>query len=266
MQRIHESGGWVENCRVNGSLALSRALGDFKFKQNKKLQAERQIVTGSFEYFYGALAFFFVNRKWKINVELFFVAYPDVEIHDIDETWDFVLLASDGIWDVLTNDEVVKMCLKKMERGLLPEEICEEIMTECLSPDLLMTGTDNMTIVLSCFLHNKTYEDFCKRAGEYCKRLFLDDDKTTGKPTSKYSPHRGVNPVHPDDDDYDFDSGDEEDMNADGEHNGIEEKKANDSNGVADNGVTENGDKGGEADTVQDSKKFKEIDDETEPK
>lgn len=140
-----------------------------------------------------------------------------------------------------------------MERGLPPEEICEEIMTECLSPDLLMTGTDNMTIVLICFLHNKTYEDFCKRAGEYCKRLFLDDDKTSGKPISKYSPHRGANPVHPDDD-YDFDSGDEEDMNADGEHN-VEGKEANDSNGV-----NENGD--GEAD----SKKFKEIDDETEPK
>lgn len=46
MQRIRESGGWVENCRVNGSLALSRALGDFKFKQNKKVKAERQIVTG----------------------------------------------------------------------------------------------------------------------------------------------------------------------------------------------------------------------------
>lgn len=46
MERIHDSGGWVENCRVNGSLALSRALGDFKFKQNKKVKAERQIVTG----------------------------------------------------------------------------------------------------------------------------------------------------------------------------------------------------------------------------
>lgn len=46
LQRIHDSGGWVENSRVNGCLALSRALGDFKFKQNKKVQAERQIVTG----------------------------------------------------------------------------------------------------------------------------------------------------------------------------------------------------------------------------
>lgn len=47
MQRIRESGGWVENSRVNGSLALSRALGDFKFKQNKKVIAERQTVTGN---------------------------------------------------------------------------------------------------------------------------------------------------------------------------------------------------------------------------
>lgn len=266
MQRIHESGGWVENCRVNGSLALSRALGDFKFKQNKKLQAERQIVTGTFGFVYDV--FSFANEK-KMNVELSFVAYPDVEIHDIDESWDFVLLASDGIWDVLTNGEVVKMCLKKMERGLPPEEICEEIMTECLSPDLLMTGTDNMTIVLICFLHNKTYEDFCKRAGEYCKRLFSDDDKTSARSIAKYSPQRCANQENPDDD-YDFESGDEEDMHADGEQNGIEEKKANDSNGIAENGVTENCGKGGDAETVQDifqeSKKFKEIDDETEPK
>lgn len=104
-------------------------------------------------------------------------AYPDVEIHDVDNTWDFILLASDGIWDVLSNDEVVKLCLKKMEKGLQPEQICEEIMTECLSPDLLMTGTDNMTIVLICFLHNKSYWEFCKRAAEYCQRLFPDDEK-----------------------------------------------------------------------------------------
>lgn len=64
-----------------------------------------------------------------------------------------------------------------MEKGLQPEQICEEIMTECLSPDLLMTGTDNMTIVLICFLHNKSYWEFCKRAAEYCQRLFPDDEK-----------------------------------------------------------------------------------------
>lgn len=101
----------------------------------------------------------------------------EIEIHEIDEKWDFILLASDGIWDVLTNDDVVKLCLKKMEKGIPSEQICEEIMTECLSPDLLMTGTDNMTIVLICFLHNKSYDDFCKRAAAYCQRLFPDDEQ-----------------------------------------------------------------------------------------
>lgn len=142
MQRIHESGGWVENSRVNGSLALSRALGDFKFKQNKKVKAERQIVT----------------------------AYPDVEIHPINEDWEFVLLASDGIWDVMTNDDVVRLCLRRIEMGIPPEQICEELMTECLSPDLLMAGTDNMTVVLICFLHKKSYEELSKRAKDINER------------------------------------------------------------------------------------------------
>lgn len=46
LKRIIAAGGWVEFNRVNGNLALSRALGDFIFKRNKKKLAEEQIVTG----------------------------------------------------------------------------------------------------------------------------------------------------------------------------------------------------------------------------
>jgi len=35
--RIVEAGGTVEAGRVNGNLALSRALGDFEFKMNSSL-------------------------------------------------------------------------------------------------------------------------------------------------------------------------------------------------------------------------------------
>lgn len=66
----------------------------------------------------------------------------------------------------MTNDDVVRLCLRKIEMGIPPEQICEELMTECLSPDLLMAGTDNMTVVLICFLHNKSYEELSKRAKE----------------------------------------------------------------------------------------------------
>lgn len=47
MDRIYRAGGWVELNRVNGNLALSRALGDFVFKKNKQKSAEQQIVTGN---------------------------------------------------------------------------------------------------------------------------------------------------------------------------------------------------------------------------
>lgn len=46
LKRIRAGGGWVEYNRVNGNLALSRALGDFVFKRNTKKKAEEQIVTG----------------------------------------------------------------------------------------------------------------------------------------------------------------------------------------------------------------------------
>lgn len=45
-RRINAAGGWVEFNRVNGNLALSRALGDFTFKRNDDKSAEEQIVTG----------------------------------------------------------------------------------------------------------------------------------------------------------------------------------------------------------------------------
>ncbi|XP_061401933.1 probable protein phosphatase 2C T23F11.1, partial [Musca vetustissima] len=44
-KRINEGGGWVEFNRVNGNLALSRALGDFVFKRNENKKPEDQIVT-----------------------------------------------------------------------------------------------------------------------------------------------------------------------------------------------------------------------------
>ncbi len=48
MRRITAAGGWVESNRVNGNLALSRALGDFIFKTNETKRSEEQVVTGEF--------------------------------------------------------------------------------------------------------------------------------------------------------------------------------------------------------------------------
>lgn len=136
-KRICDGGGWVEYNRVNGNLALSRALGDFLFKRNESKNAKEQIVT----------------------------AYPDVEVRDLSEEYEFIVLACDGIWDVLSNQEVLEFCRERIGNGLDPEEICEELMTRCLAPDCQMGGIggDNMTVVLICLLHNKPYTNLVER-------------------------------------------------------------------------------------------------------
>lgn len=67
--RITTAGGFVEFGRVNGNLALSRAIGDFEFKQNFTLPAEQQIVT----------------------------ADPEITSHTMDGEEEFVVLACDGM-------------------------------------------------------------------------------------------------------------------------------------------------------------------------
>lgn len=172
-----------------------------------------------------------------------------------------MLLASDGIWDVLTNDDVVRLCLKKMEKGIPPEQICEEIMTECLSPDLLMTGTDNMTIVLVCFLHNKSYDDFCKKAADYCLRLFPDDgkfqqDKTTDHQSSAKCENGLPQAASDEAEESSSNSGDEQPNASDqnGDTNADANTDAPIENGQADGNAPD------DTNATQESKKFKEQD------
>jgi protein phosphatase PTC2/3 len=74
-------------------LALSRALGDFVFKKNESKNAEEQIVT----------------------------AYPDVESKDLSNDHEFILIACDGIWDVMTNEEVLEFVRSRIAQGIIPE-------------------------------------------------------------------------------------------------------------------------------------------------
>ena len=67
--RICAAGGFVDFGRVNGNLALSRAIGDFEFKKSAELSPEQQIVT----------------------------AYPDVIAHNITDDDEFLVIACDGM-------------------------------------------------------------------------------------------------------------------------------------------------------------------------
>ncbi|KAJ7459841.1 phosphatase 2C-like domain-containing protein [Mycena latifolia] len=133
--RISGAGGYIEFGRVNGNLALSRALGDFEFKKNYNMSPEKQIIT----------------------------ADPDVTCHDITEEDEFLVLACDGIWDCLSSQQVVNFIRYQVSEGKDLTEIGEMMCEHCLAPDTSSgagIGCDNMTILIVALLHGRTKEEW----------------------------------------------------------------------------------------------------------
>ncbi|KEG09579.1 putative protein phosphatase 2C [Trypanosoma grayi] len=125
--RIEAAGGSVSENRVNGQLAMSRAMGDFTYKAQKSRSPTEQEV----------------------------IAMPDVIRLQRESGDAWVVLACDGIFDVLSNDELVEHVLSKKHEGKSNKQICEEICRECLAPPAEngglfahAEGTDNMTIMI----------------------------------------------------------------------------------------------------------------------
>lgn len=53
----------------------------------------------------------------------FLIAYPDVIVKDLTPDHEFLVLACDGIWDVMTNDEVVDFVRTRIASRMEPEQV-----------------------------------------------------------------------------------------------------------------------------------------------
>ncbi|KAJ5660816.1 Protein phosphatase 2C [Penicillium longicatenatum] len=138
--RISAAGGFVDFGRVNGNLALSRAIGDFEFKKSPELSPEQQIVT----------------------------AYPDVTVHEVTQDDEFLVIACDGIWDCQSSQAVVEF----VRRGIAAKQdlyrICENMMDNCLASNSETggVGCDNMTMTVIGLLNGKTKEEWYNQIAE----------------------------------------------------------------------------------------------------
>lgn len=131
--RIKKAHHFVSESRVDGNLALSRAFGDFQFKDQGGLTPHQQAVS----------------------------CFPDVTRRNRNKDDQFIMLACDGIWDCLSNEECVDTMTKKINtiktytnKKVLSKPV-EEMLNDILAPNTDDgIGTDNMTALLIYFHDN----------------------------------------------------------------------------------------------------------------
>ncbi|RCV16295.1 hypothetical protein SEVIR_3G128900v4 [Setaria viridis] len=112
-KRIESAGGivmWAGTWRVGGVLAMSRAFGNRLLKQ-------------------------------------FVIAEPEIQEQEIDDELEFLIIASDGLWDVVPNEDAV--ALVKMEEE--PEAAARKLTETAFSRG----SGDNITCIVVKFQHDK---------------------------------------------------------------------------------------------------------------
>lgn len=102
--RIQNAGGSVMIQRVNGSLAVSRALGDYEYKNVKELGQCEQLVSPE----------------------------PEITWFERESEDEFLILACDGIWDVMNNEEVCSFVQSRLKVTNNLEEITNQVIDTCL--------------------------------------------------------------------------------------------------------------------------------------
>ncbi|GAA5969027.1 hypothetical protein JCM3765_005270 [Sporobolomyces pararoseus] len=106
-ERIDQAGGFIMNQRVNGYLAVSRALGDSAMKQ------------------------FVVGSPYTTETTL----GPEDE---------YLIIACDGLWDVISDQEAVDLLKSSGIRD--PQEASQKLVEQALARN----STDNVTVLVVC--------------------------------------------------------------------------------------------------------------------
>jgi serine/threonine protein phosphatase PrpC len=151
--RILKAESFVDFGRVNGTLAVSRAFGDLSYKKCSKVPPEAQAVT----------------------------ALPEIKRYVIQpneystNNFSFLLLACDGIWDVMSNEQATQYVIERLEKqkngtyqpanvdsefevqstnqvskksGYDLGLICEELLDHCVK---VLDSKDNVSVIIVLF-------------------------------------------------------------------------------------------------------------------
>eukprot|EP00605_Chrysophyceae_sp_TOSAG23-4_P002895 GSChrysophyteH1.ASY1.ANO1.3190.1 assembled CDS len=117
--RIENAGCFVLDDRVNGELAMSRALGDFTYK-DAQLNVTDQAVS----------------------------CIPDISIQERTREDEFLVLACDGVWDAISNPESVSF-LQDIVMKTDPNITMSDAANALISLALTQGSTDNISAIVA---------------------------------------------------------------------------------------------------------------------
>ena len=138
-ERILAAKSQVFMRRVNGTLAVSRAFGDFEYKEiyiaqgeeERKKEEEKVKTETPLER----------NSRFAVS------AVPDVEIRKLDGNEFVVTVACDGVWDMLNNEEAIQYLQYQFKCGKKLQNIANEL----LDTSIAKGSRDNLTAIVACF-------------------------------------------------------------------------------------------------------------------
>jgi len=109
VERIQKLGGFIKNKRAMGRLECFRTIGD--------ADVDSKVVT----------------------------AEPEVKVFEVEDTDEFIILACDGLYDVLTNAEIVQFVQELRSQGLTAKEIAQRLVDHAIN---VRYSKDNVTMIL----------------------------------------------------------------------------------------------------------------------
>ena len=113
--RIEAAGSYVSGNRVEGMLAVSRAFGDFDFKKSTKAAKDHAVT-----------------------------AFPEIISLDRDLRDRFIVVACDGLWDVLSSQDVVDYVSARINAGDSAHKAAVSLVDEAFTKG----STDNISCIV----------------------------------------------------------------------------------------------------------------------
>uniref|UniRef100_A0AAV1TDB9 Protein phosphatase 2C n=1 Tax=Peronospora matthiolae TaxID=2874970 RepID=A0AAV1TDB9_9STRA len=152
-QRIRDTGGFVIHGRIMGELAVSRAFGDAPFKTFDLPEPPAEDVDSKPRSDYDSQELP-INPNDILKGPLV-IPTPEVTVTELTDDCDFLMLASDGLYDVMKDQEAVDFLRQKIEQLGDVQRAAEAIVEHAIYHQ---RSTDNVTCVVVMFKESKSFK------------------------------------------------------------------------------------------------------------